>query len=122
MLDHSRLFHIGVRVPDLETAMAEISTVGGLTLASVQDRSMSAWVPGAGHADLQLALTYSVEGPVHVELLGSVEAIAAAKTEIIDGLRPDGTAVVPAASKPPIRTKCAPSRTAGPRCRTVAAR
>jgi UDP-N-acetylmuramoyl-tripeptide--D-alanyl-D-alanine ligase len=35
-------------------------------------------------------------GPVHVELLGSVEAIAAAKAEIIDGLRPGGTAVVPA--------------------------
>jgi UDP-N-acetylmuramoyl-tripeptide--D-alanyl-D-alanine ligase len=35
-------------------------------------------------------------GPVHVELLGSVEAIAAAKAEIIDGLRPEGTAVVPA--------------------------
>ena len=35
-------------------------------------------------------------GPVHVELLGSIEAIAAAKTEIIDGLRPGGTAVVPA--------------------------
>jgi UDP-N-acetylmuramoyl-tripeptide--D-alanyl-D-alanine ligase len=34
-------------------------------------------------------------GPVHVELLGSVEAIAAAKAEIIDGLRPGGTAVVP---------------------------
>ena len=34
-------------------------------------------------------------GPVHIELLGSVEAIAAAKAEIIDGLRPGGTAVVP---------------------------
>jgi UDP-N-acetylmuramoyl-tripeptide--D-alanyl-D-alanine ligase len=39
-------------------------------------------------------------GPVHVELVGSVEAIAAAKAEIIDGLRSGGTAVVPAASKP----------------------
>jgi UDP-N-acetylmuramoyl-tripeptide--D-alanyl-D-alanine ligase len=39
-------------------------------------------------------------GPVHVELLGSVEAIAAAKAEIIEGLRRGGTAVVPAASKP----------------------
>jgi len=39
-------------------------------------------------------------GPVHVELLGSVEAIAAAKAEIIDGLRPGGTAVVPAESGP----------------------
>jgi UDP-N-acetylmuramoyl-tripeptide--D-alanyl-D-alanine ligase len=35
-------------------------------------------------------------GPVHVELLGSIEAIAAAKAEIIDGLLPGGTAVVPA--------------------------
>ena len=35
-------------------------------------------------------------GPVHVELLGSVEAIAAAKAEIIDGLAQDGTAIVPA--------------------------
>jgi UDP-N-acetylmuramoyl-tripeptide--D-alanyl-D-alanine ligase len=34
-------------------------------------------------------------GPVHVELLGSVEAIAAAKAELIDALPPDGTAVVP---------------------------
>jgi UDP-N-acetylmuramoyl-tripeptide--D-alanyl-D-alanine ligase len=35
-------------------------------------------------------------GPVHVELLGSVEAISAAKAEIIDGLTEGGTAVVPA--------------------------
>jgi UDP-N-acetylmuramoyl-tripeptide--D-alanyl-D-alanine ligase len=39
-------------------------------------------------------------GPVHVELLGSVEAIAAAKAEIIDGLRPGGTAVAPAEAGP----------------------
>jgi UDP-N-acetylmuramoyl-tripeptide--D-alanyl-D-alanine ligase len=39
-------------------------------------------------------------GPVHVELLGSVEAIAAAKAEIIDGLREGGTAVVPAHAGP----------------------
>ena len=39
-------------------------------------------------------------GPVHVELLGSVEAIAAAKAEIIAGLRPGGTAVVPSAAGP----------------------
>jgi len=35
-------------------------------------------------------------GPVHLELLGSVEAIAAAKAELIAGLREGGTAVVPA--------------------------
>jgi UDP-N-acetylmuramoyl-tripeptide--D-alanyl-D-alanine ligase len=35
-------------------------------------------------------------GPVHVELLGSVEAIAAVKAEILAGLPADGAAVVPA--------------------------
>lgn len=34
-------------------------------------------------------------GPVHVELLGSVEAIAAAKAEVLEYLTPGGTAVVP---------------------------
>jgi UDP-N-acetylmuramoyl-tripeptide--D-alanyl-D-alanine ligase len=37
-------------------------------------------------------------GPVHVELLGSVTEIAAAKAEILAALRPEGTAVVPAAA------------------------
>jgi UDP-N-acetylmuramoyl-tripeptide--D-alanyl-D-alanine ligase len=35
-------------------------------------------------------------GPVHLELLGSLEAVAAAKAELIAGLRNGGTAVVPA--------------------------
>ncbi len=34
-------------------------------------------------------------GPVHVELLGSIEAVAAAKAEILAALPGDGTAVVP---------------------------
>jgi UDP-N-acetylmuramoyl-tripeptide--D-alanyl-D-alanine ligase len=36
-------------------------------------------------------------GPVHLELLGSLEAIAAAKAELIAALRPGGSAVIPAA-------------------------
>ena len=35
-------------------------------------------------------------GHVHVELLGSIHAVAAAKAELIDGIRDGGTAVVPA--------------------------
>jgi len=35
-------------------------------------------------------------GPVHLELLGSLEAIAAAKSELTDALAPGATAVVPA--------------------------
>ena len=34
-------------------------------------------------------------GPVHLELLGTIEAIAATKAELIEGLRAGGTAVVP---------------------------
>ncbi len=35
-------------------------------------------------------------GPVHLELLGSIEAIAATKAELIAALQPGGTAVIPA--------------------------
>ncbi|MGO9960171.1 MAG: UDP-N-acetylmuramoyl-tripeptide--D-alanyl-D-alanine ligase [Solirubrobacteraceae bacterium] len=38
-------------------------------------------------------------GPVHLELLGSVEAIAAAKAELIAGLPAGGTAVIPAGER-----------------------
>ena len=45
-------------------------------------------------AEPEVAVITNV-GPVHVELLGSVEAIAAAKAEILDDLAPGGTAVAP---------------------------
>src|SRR3954469_19358904 len=49
----------------------------------------------AAIAEPEVAVITNV-GPVHVELLGSVEAIAAAKAEILADSPPDGTAVVPA--------------------------
>jgi UDP-N-acetylmuramoyl-tripeptide--D-alanyl-D-alanine ligase len=49
----------------------------------------------AAIAEPDVAVIVSV-GPVHLELLGSVEAVAAAKAELILGLKPGGTAVVPA--------------------------
>lgn len=69
MLDHSRFFHVGIRVIDIEAAMVEIGKHAGVTWASVQDRPMSVWQPSTGPVVLQLAVTYSVEGPVHLELL-----------------------------------------------------
>ncbi|HEX3041362.1 MAG TPA: UDP-N-acetylmuramoyl-tripeptide--D-alanyl-D-alanine ligase [Solirubrobacterales bacterium] len=45
-------------------------------------------------AEPEVAVITNV-GPVHVELLGSVEAIAAAKAEILDDLPSGGTAVAP---------------------------
>jgi UDP-N-acetylmuramoyl-tripeptide--D-alanyl-D-alanine ligase len=46
-------------------------------------------------AEPEVAVITNV-GPVHVELLGSVEAIAAAKAEVLAVLPADGTAIVPA--------------------------
>jgi UDP-N-acetylmuramoyl-tripeptide--D-alanyl-D-alanine ligase len=48
----------------------------------------------AAIAEPEVAVITNV-GPVHVELLGSVEAIAAAKAEILADLREGGTAVAP---------------------------
>jgi UDP-N-acetylmuramoyl-tripeptide--D-alanyl-D-alanine ligase len=48
----------------------------------------------AAIAEPEVAVITNV-GPVHVELLGSVEAIAAAKAEVLAALPEDGTAVVP---------------------------
>jgi UDP-N-acetylmuramoyl-tripeptide--D-alanyl-D-alanine ligase len=50
----------------------------------------------AAIAEPEVAVITNV-GPVHVELLGSVEAIAAAKAEVLAALPPDGAAIVPAA-------------------------
>jgi UDP-N-acetylmuramoyl-tripeptide--D-alanyl-D-alanine ligase len=46
-------------------------------------------------AEPDIAIVTNI-GPVHLELLGSIGAIAAAKAELLDNLRPGGTAVVPA--------------------------
>jgi UDP-N-acetylmuramoyl-tripeptide--D-alanyl-D-alanine ligase len=48
----------------------------------------------AAIAEPEVAVITNV-GPVHVELLGSVEAIAAAKAEVLDFLPADGAAIAP---------------------------
>lgn len=67
------LFHVGVLVPDIEAAMAEMARSHGVTWASVQDRPMNIWLPDQGEVTYQLALTYSCEGPVHIELMQGEE-------------------------------------------------
>ncbi len=51
----------------------------------------------AAIAEPEVAVITNV-GPVHVELLGSVEAIAAAKAEVLPALPASGTAIVPVAA------------------------
>src|ERR1039458_8447222 len=52
----------------------------------------------AAIAQPDVAVIVSV-GPVHLELLGTIEAVAAAKAELIASLKPGGTAIVPAGER-----------------------
>jgi UDP-N-acetylmuramoyl-tripeptide--D-alanyl-D-alanine ligase len=69
--------------PGTETLVLEMAMRGAGQIAEL-----------AAIAEPEVAVITNV-GPVHVELLGSVEAIAAAKAEVLAALPPDGTAVVP---------------------------
>jgi UDP-N-acetylmuramoyl-tripeptide--D-alanyl-D-alanine ligase len=70
--------------PDTELLVLEMAMRGRGQIAEL-----------AAIAEPTVAVITNV-GPVHVELLGSVEAVAAAKAEILAALPADGTAVVPA--------------------------
>ena len=70
MIDPSDVFHIGVRVADLDAAMDELGDSLGVSWA--EPRSADAqpiWTPSKGAHEVQLRYTYSTAGPQHVELL-----------------------------------------------------
>ena len=71
-------------VPGTETLVLEMAMRGAGQIAEL-----------AAIAEPNVAVITNV-GPVHVELLGSVAAIAAAKAEVLTALPEDGTAIVPA--------------------------
>lgn len=70
MIDDQQLFHVGVRVPDLDRAMADLGDTLGLRWAEVREsESQQLWTPDHGDGGYRLRYTYSTEGPQHVELL-----------------------------------------------------
>ena len=69
MFDYQDLFHVGVRVPDLEKAMEDIGEGLRVTWAQVQEREQGVWLPDRGPTTIPLRFVYSAEGPQHVELL-----------------------------------------------------
>jgi lactoylglutathione lyase len=70
MFDYNdALFHVGVRVPDLDAAMNELSEGLGITWADVVEREQQMWTPDGGVSTTPLRFTYSCEGPQHIELL-----------------------------------------------------
>ena len=70
--------------PDTEVLVLEMAMRGPGQIAEL-----------AQIAEPDVGVIVSV-GPVHLQLLGSLEAIAAAKAELIDALAPGATAVLPA--------------------------
>lgn len=70
MIDYQRLFHVGIRVPDLARAMDEIGTSMDVTWAEPRDNpAQTLWTPDGGAQEIHLKYTYSAEGPQHIELL-----------------------------------------------------
>ena len=62
-------FHVGIRVPDIHAAMAELGAGHGVTWCELQHRRQQIWTPAAGQLETDLWFTYSKEGPLHLELL-----------------------------------------------------
>ncbi|MEM9034974.1 MAG: VOC family protein [Actinomycetota bacterium] len=70
MIDYQRLFHTGIRVPDLDAAMDELGESLGITwAAAVSNPAQPVWTPEGGSTTLPLRFVYSAEGPQHIELL-----------------------------------------------------
>ena len=70
MINYQNLFHIGVRVPDIDAAMAELGSSMGVTWAELRENpAQTLWTPEHGMQHVQLKYTYSAEGPQHIELL-----------------------------------------------------
>jgi catechol 2,3-dioxygenase-like lactoylglutathione lyase family enzyme len=63
------MFHVGIRVPDLDAAMQNMTGAAAVSWSAVQHRQQQIWLPGSGVRVVDLRFTYSSEGPVHLEVL-----------------------------------------------------
>ncbi len=70
MIDYRDKFHVGMLVPDLGAAMAEMGPVLGVTWAEARHvADQAVWTPDRGLHRVELRFVYSCEGPEHVELV-----------------------------------------------------
>ena len=70
MFDFEEIFHIGIRVPNIETAMEEMGESLNVTWAElVENPSQGLWTPDDGQQNIPLKFVYSCEGDQHLELL-----------------------------------------------------
>lgn len=70
MIDYQRLFHTGLLVSDLETSMAVLGRSLGLSWAEpYRFENLPFWTPETGTREIELLVTYSRQGPQHLELI-----------------------------------------------------
>ena len=70
MIDFKEIFHIGIRVPNIEAAMEEMGESLNVTWAElVENSSQGLWTPDDGQQSIPLKYVYSCEGDQHLELL-----------------------------------------------------
>lgn len=73
VIDFSRAYHVGVRVPDIDRAMHEMGSTLGVRWCSLQEREQTVWLPDQGSVNIPLRFTYSSAtapaSPMHLELL-----------------------------------------------------
>jgi len=63
------LFHIGIRVPQLEKALDEFGASHQVEWTDINERQFTVWEPGSGYRTYPLRLAFSRQGPVRLELL-----------------------------------------------------
>jgi lactoylglutathione lyase len=68
-LDWGEVFHMGIRVADLEAAQQELTKTIGVHWTKPAQIPMKAWGPETGYQEYDLTISFTVEGPVHIELL-----------------------------------------------------
>jgi hypothetical protein len=68
VLDHTDLWHVCVVVPDVEAAMADLSARFGYTWLPVARQRFKADVPGIEPVWQEASITFTREGPIHLEL------------------------------------------------------
>ena len=68
-LDWGEVFHVGIRVADLKAAQQELTQALGVGWTTPATIPMKGWAPGQGSVSYDLTISFSKEGPVHIELL-----------------------------------------------------
>jgi hypothetical protein len=64
LIDWGEIFHVGVRVADLEKAQQELTTMTGGHWTKPATLPMNAWDPSAGaRQKSEITISFSVEGP-----------------------------------------------------------